>query len=186
ALPESFEDALGGPGEPSGIDAIVANDRTVYLFIAGGCHAVSRPLPGPLGIDTLGKVRNTIAERQRVDAALVADGHTFLFSGDQYVRYSGYDHTTVDEGYPKSIGDALPGELGLPPLPPEFADGLDDAFRTPAGKFCLFKGKQFLRGGELRPVKGAWGTVRNTFTTGQPGVDTGFVAATGALYAFPA
>ena len=181
-LPESFEDALGGPG--GGIDAIVANDRTVYLFIGGSCHAVSRTMTGTIGIDTLGKARNTVAERQRVDAALVADGHTYLFSGDQYVRYSGYDQTTVDDGYPKSIGDALPGELGLPPLPDEFADGLDAAFRTPDGQTYLFKGKEFLRGGELRPVKGAWGTVRNAFTTGQPGVDAAFVAPTGELYAF--
>jgi hypothetical protein len=79
-----------------------------------------------------------------VDAALVADRQTYLFSGDQYVRYFGYDHTTVDDGYPKSIGGALPGELGPPPLPDEFADGLDAAFRTPDGQTYLIKGKQFI------------------------------------------
>jgi hypothetical protein len=183
-LPESFEDALGQPGGPSGINAIVANDRTVYLFTGGSCHVVSRTMTGTIGIDTLGKVRNTIAERQRVDAALVADRHAYLFSGDQYVRYSGYDYTMVDDGYPKSIGGALPGELGLPPLPDEFADGLDAAFRTPDGQMYLFKGKEFLRGGDLRPVKDQWGKVRNEFITGQPGVDAAFVAPTGELYAF--
>ncbi|GAA5179464.1 hypothetical protein GCM10023322_09510 [Rugosimonospora acidiphila] len=186
-LPESFEDALGQPGEPSGIDAIVANDRNVYIFIGGTCHAVSRALTATIGIDTLGKIRNTIAERQRVDATLVADGHTYLFSGDQYVRYSGYDHRWVDDGYPKSIGDALPGELRLLPLPDEFADGLDAAWRTPDGRDTyLFKGREFLHGGDLRPVTDQWGKVDNAFTTGAPGLDAAFVAPTGELYAFRA
>ncbi|GIE94609.1 hemopexin repeat-containing protein [Paractinoplanes rishiriensis] len=185
-LPESFEDALGGPGEPSGIDAVVANDRTVFLFLGGTCHAVSRTTTGTVRVGALGKVRNTIAERQRVDAALVADGCTYLFSGDQYVRYSGHDHTTVDDGYPKSIGDSLPHELSLTPLPDEFADGLDAAFHLPDKRTYLFKGRDFLDRGTLRPVKGAWGTVGNAFTTGRPGIDAAFRSPAGDLYAFRA
>ncbi|BCY09025.1 hypothetical protein L3i22_041130 [Actinoplanes sp. L3-i22] len=179
-LPESFEDALDG------IDAVVANDRTVYLFIGGVCHVVSHRMSGTVGIAALGRVRNTIAERQRVDAALVADGRTYLFSGDQYVRYSGPDQTSVDDGYPKSIGDALPHELGLPPLPDEFADGLDAAIHLPDNRSYLFKGRDFLDRGKLLPVKGAWGTVGNAFTTGAPGIDAAFVAPAGELYAFRA
>ncbi|MEV6304895.1 hemopexin repeat-containing protein [Actinoplanes sp. NPDC051861] len=185
-LPESFEDFLGAPGERSGIDAIVANDRTAYIFIGGGCHVVSRTISGSIGVGALGRIRNTLAETGRVDAALVAGRSTYLFSGDQYVRYSGHDHSIVDDGYPKSIGAAFPGELdpGLAPLPDEFADGLDAAFRLPDGRVHLFKGREFLHDGRRQPIKGTWGVVGNAFTTGLPGLDAAFVAPGGDLYAF--
>ena len=38
-----------------------------------------------------------------VDAVLVRGSHTFLFSGDQYFRYTGSQYNTVDAGYPKTI-----------------------------------------------------------------------------------
>jgi hypothetical protein len=182
-LPESFEDALAGS-----IDAVIANNRNVYLLIGGSCHAVSQTVAATFELGRLGRIRNNLAERQRVDAALVAGQHTFLFSGDQYVRYSGSEYDFVDDGYPRAIGDALPDELGIPALPTELLDGIDAAFRGPDGDTYLFKGKQFLQGGApqpaLQPVSGRWGKVRNEFTDGRHAVDAAFVAPTGELYAF--
>jgi hypothetical protein len=183
-LPESFEDALPAP-----IDAVFGNDRTVYLLIGGVCHAVSHSATATLDIGGLGRIRNNIAERQRVDAAFVADRYTYLFSGDQYVRYSGADYDVVDDGYPKAIDPDLAAELKLPPLPKEFRNGVDAAFRAPNGETFLLKGKRFLRGVEqpaVGPVNEQWGTVTNAFTAGPNRIDAAFVAPTGELYAFRA
>ena len=51
-----------------------------------------------------GKVTNDIANSGTVDAAFVGlDGYTYLFSGEQYVRYSGHDYGQVDDGFPRDI-----------------------------------------------------------------------------------
>ena len=181
-LPESFEDALPGP-----IDAVLANDRTVYILIGGKCHAVSRTATATFEIGELGRIRNNIAERQRVDAAFVAGQYTYLFSGDQYVRYSGTEYDFADDGYPKAIDAALADELRLPPLPKAFLGGVDAAFRGPGGETFLFKGKQLLRSVAQpaeQPVKDQWGKVNNAFADGKDALDAAFVAPTGELYAF--
>ena len=59
----------------------------------GGQLRHRRPRPGP---------QQRSPTRGRVDAALVTGEHTYLFSGDQYVRYSGAEYTLVDEGYPRT------------------------------------------------------------------------------------
>ena len=51
-----------------------------------------------------GVVANEIERSGRVDAAFVGlDGYTYLFSGQQYVRYSSSDYRQVDDGFPRSI-----------------------------------------------------------------------------------
>ncbi|WP_232664458.1 hemopexin repeat-containing protein [Pseudonocardia sp. TRM90224] len=186
-LPDTFEyvvaeRAATGPV----VDAVVANPRTVFLFIGGDCHAVSRTAVATVDVSGLGAVRNVIAERGTVDAALVSEGRTFLFSGDQYVRYSGLDATYVDDGYPRTIEAELPRELGVDALPAALYDGIDAAFRGTDGGTYLFAGPSFVRvddGAALQPVAGRWGALRNTFTT-DPGLDAAFVAPTGELYVF--
>ncbi|MFI6323641.1 hemopexin repeat-containing protein [Nonomuraea sp. NPDC050556] len=158
-FPESFEDVLAGP-----LDAVIANDRTVYAFAAGTCHVASRDLAGSVPLAALGRIRNTVAER--VDAAFVADGKTYLFSGDQYVRYSGSDYTYVDDGYPRSLRD--PADFQVPD---QYQDGVDAAFKGLDGRMHYFRGKEL-----------GWGKVTNAFT-GQH-LDAAFVAPGGELYAF--
>ncbi|WP_158557937.1 hemopexin repeat-containing protein [Spongiactinospora gelatinilytica] len=175
-LPESFEDALGGP-----IDAIVGNDRTIHVIIGGVCHTVSPALSASFAPDALGRARDNLAETGRVDAALVADRRIYLFSGDQYVRYSGPGHAHIDDGYPRALGD-LAAELGLPPLPPAFQDGLDAAFAGRDGVVRLFRDGRCLSGGTVTPVSGNWGVVRDSFDAGPP--DAAFTAPSGELYVF--
>ncbi|MFL6118537.1 hemopexin repeat-containing protein, partial [Actinophytocola sp.] len=175
-LPDSFDDALDRP-----VDAVVGNERTIHLIIGGVCHTVSPKQSGTYTLEGIGRPRNTVAESATVDAALVADRRTYLFAGDQYVRYSGSDYTHVDDGYPRSL-DQLATDLQIPALPAEFTDGLDAAFRSPDGRTYLFRGKEFVRGGAPEPVNGTFGRVRNAFTETAPAA--AFVAPTGALYAF--
>ena len=52
------------------------------------------------------------------------DSETYLFSGDQYVKYSGWDYQYVDHGYPKLIAEGLPKEAVFENLPDEFTHRL--------------------------------------------------------------
>ncbi|QQQ78159.1 hypothetical protein IOD16_06715 [Saccharothrix sp. 6-C] len=189
-LPDTFEDAVAArieAGARAVVDAVVANRRTAFMFVGGDCHVVSRALTATYDLAELGlgRVRNTLAERGRVDAALVDDGRTYLFSGDQYVRYSGDDLSFVDEGYPRAIETSLPAELGITTLPEQLRDGVDAAFRGGDGGVRLFAGPHWIdvRRPDVRPVAGVWGRVRNAFTD-HPGVDAAFVAEGGELYVF--
>ncbi|GIH92343.1 hypothetical protein Psi01_29730 [Planobispora siamensis] len=159
SFPESFEEALTRP-----LDAVIANDRNVYAFAGGGCHVASRELTASFPLEVVGRIRNTVAGR--VDAAFTDDGRTFLFSGDQYVRYSGQDYSYVDDGYPRSLRDDADFAV-----PERYQDGVDAAFKGLDGRMRYFLGKE-----------PGWGTVRNAFTDQR--VDAAFVAPGGELYAF--
>ncbi|MQY08900.1 hemopexin repeat-containing protein [Actinomadura macrotermitis] len=175
-LPDTFDAALTAP-----LDAVVGNDRTIHLISGGICHTVSPEPTGTIDLAGLGRTRDNLATSGRVDATLVAGGRTYLFSGDQYVRYSGTDRTRADDGYPRPL-PALAAELGLPPLPPQFQDGLDAAFAATDGTVHLFKGRAHLAGGEVTPLAGVWGKNGNAFESGA--LDAAFTGRGGELYAF--
>ena len=96
-LPEAFA---------HGIDAGLRDENgTVHLFrdqtCAAGKDGKWESFPTR---ERWGRVRNNLQETGRVDAALAGlDGKIYLFSGDQYVRYSSADLSRADEGYPRSI-----------------------------------------------------------------------------------
>jgi receptor-binding and translocation channel-forming TcA subunit of Tc toxin/ABC toxin-like protein/neuraminidase-like protein/hemopexin/virulence plasmid A protein len=189
-LPASFDDDLAerfAGGSRSMIDGAVADDRHVYLFVDRTCHVAARDVTASYDLGVLGRVRNNIVDRQRVDAALVTDSATLLFSGDQYVRYGGTDYTKVDDGYPRTIAESLHAELGVTALPVEFHDGLDAAVRADGHTFLFAKDQYLTVDGldvQVAPVRGTWGVVRNTFRATNAGLDAAFVAPTGELYAF--
>ncbi len=104
----------------SGIDAALYGwDETVYLFQddeyvsidpeTGEVIEVTDPDTDEVTLaqatrDKWGKVANDIADDGTVNAAFVGlDGYTYLFSGEQYVRYSGSDYAQVDDGFPRNI-----------------------------------------------------------------------------------
>ncbi|NUR90360.1 MAG: hypothetical protein HOY71_40315, partial [Nonomuraea sp.] len=189
-LPETFDEAMQDRAGGRMIDAVVGDGRTVHVIAGGSCHTVSRAATAVLDLSGIGRVRNTIAERDKVDATLLRGPHTFLFSGDQYVRYTGTEYAYADDGYPRTIDGSLADELRVS-LPDAFADGLDAAFRAADGTTYLFKGAEYLRAEYLpddqvataRPIAGTWGRVRNAFAESQA-VDAVFAAPTGELYAF--
>jgi hypothetical protein len=94
-----------------------------------------------------GKVRNNFDDPPRIDGAFVdTDGRTYLFSGDQYVRYSTRDHTFVDEGYPRPVTEWQERE------------GLDETLAGPLDAFQAPDGRVFVLTGAT-----GWGRVRNAF-----------------------
>src|SRR6185295_7589895 len=74
------------------------------------------------------------ARRRRARAALapeVAGGpeplHTYLFSGRQYVRYTGTAYGEVDDGYPRDIATSLTREPRFTNLTVPLDGGIDAA-----------------------------------------------------------
>lgn len=167
-----------------GLDAVVGNGRTVYLFAGGSVHACSRALTATIPLDHIGDLRNNLAETGQVDAALVTPGGaTVLFSGDQYVRYTDADADVVDDGYPRSLETNDEGW-------PEWTR-IDAAFRSSDESTFLFSGDVYAEvagnSSEIRPIAGRWGRVRNLFADAAEGnvaIDAAFVAPDGSFYAF--
>ncbi|MEM7037158.1 MAG: hemopexin repeat-containing protein, partial [Bacteroidota bacterium] len=84
--------------------------------------------------DHWGLENNVLIER--VDATYVDPfGNTYLFSGDQYVRYSSSDYRRVDMGYPRAIASYLRDEPAFKGLPKEFQQMLDTLERKGAGRY---------------------------------------------------
>ncbi|MFD1051322.1 hemopexin repeat-containing protein, partial [Kibdelosporangium lantanae] len=87
-----------------------------------------------------GHVVNDIARTGAVDAALVASGTetvdgvdvtrtwTYLFCGDQYVRYLAPDDEQVEDGYPKVVSASLATEPRMRNLGITIDHGVDAAF----------------------------------------------------------
>jgi hypothetical protein len=192
-LPDAFEQMLAdrvAAGSQTVIDAVVGNDRNLYLFIDQFCHVVSQSLEATYDLSVFGRVRNNLADTGRVDASFVTGDQTFLFSGDQYLRYSGGEYAFVDEGYPRGIAASLPAELGVETLPEQFSDGIDAAVAGADGQVYLFRDRQFVRTGEAspatQPITGTWGKVRNRFLADpdDTSIDAAFVSRDGSLFAF--
>ena len=97
-----------------------------------------RPRGGCATPRTWGAIRNNFADPERIDTAFRdAEGKTYLFAGDQYVRYSGDDYAQVDEGYPRTIAGNWVAEGLHGALPPGFETSVDASFQAwTAGPTC--------------------------------------------------
>jgi hypothetical protein len=125
-----------------------------------------------------GKVVNNFQDPQRVDAAFQdQERRTYLFSGDQYIRYSGDTYDYVDEGYPLKIERHWKQDALTVELPNAFQTSIDAAFQDINGKTYLFKDHYYicLESSESeKRINQTWGKVRNNFDL--PGkVDAAYV-----------
>lgn len=93
-------------------------------------------------IERTGKVDATLVTdvTEKVDGVDVARTYTYLFSGDQYVRYLGADYQRVQPGYPRLIR-SLNTEPGLTALDVTL-DSVDAAFADRRTSY-LFSGAAF-------------------------------------------
>lgn len=133
-----------------------------------------------------GIVENRLFDDDFVDAALTpAGGKLFLFSGDQYVRYSDSHAEFVDETYPRKLSTSWAAELGVSTIPAVLHAGLDAALAVGATQF-YFVGDQVVDSRELatpRPLVERWGRVDNR-TQQVSKIDAALVAPDGALLLF--
>ena len=100
-------------------------NQTTYCF-AQTHYTTSTDPAAKLISERWGLVKNQIVELDRIDAAFrAANGKTYLFCSDQYIRYSmaikpNQDDFYVDEGYPKTIANNWANEGFNFQLPAQF------------------------------------------------------------------
>ncbi|NVB43322.1 hypothetical protein G6O69_36190 [Pseudenhygromyxa sp. WMMC2535] len=90
-------------------------EGTTWMFSDGACYPYRADEPAALvEIETRwGQIDNRVSLDQRVDASLVVEDYTYLFAGEQYVRYTGSSYDHVDPGYPKLLAGNLRREPGF-------------------------------------------------------------------------
>ncbi|MFW2373134.1 MAG: hemopexin repeat-containing protein [Gammaproteobacteria bacterium] len=160
-------------------------DNQVYLFNGNTYISTDNTTsPSPVN-EKWGKVLNNLQLNNRVDSALVKDGKTYLFSGDQYVKYSGPDYITVDEGYPKKITRWNTMENNGT-LPDTFNSGITAAFTAQDNTAYYFSETQYISSqSDAQPgqIKDVWAVVRNNIQANNK-LDAGFMAPDGTSYIF--
>jgi uncharacterized protein YehS (DUF1456 family) len=113
------------------------------------------------------------------------NGKTYIFMGDEYLRYSDGDCTNIDNDFPRNIK----GNWGN--IPESFNESIDAIFVAPNNKTYIFKGDQYLRysdgdctkvdNGFPRAIKGNWGNIPESFNES---IDAIFVAPNNKTYIF--
>lgn len=151
---------------PQGIEAaMTGRDSALYVF-KDGVYASSTAPDAPAQIrDRWGKVRNVFLDNNRVDAALYHGGKAYLFSGDQYLRYSspgGSGYQYADEGYPKRVRANWNTVEGIGRIPDGLAEPITAAAVGLGDEVYFFAGTQVAApDGALAQIKDQWGRVRN-------------------------
>ncbi|MCV2883323.1 hemopexin repeat-containing protein [Aestuariibacter sp. AA17] len=166
---------------------VLVNDQ---LFVGANAHTYS------LAVAAIGETDNHFSQTGMVDAAVTLPamspsdkGTTYLFSGDQYVRYSEGHYNYVDAGYPKSISEFSDTEGVLQALPEQFHDDIEAAF-VYRDELWLYK-----QGESWGTVSGrqqiAWGKVKNRFKEARNAgeiadhsIDGAYTDGYGRLYVF--
>src|SRR5262249_26020274 len=119
----------------------------------------------------------------RVDAAFVLGGVTYLTRKNQLTRYSG-PYGFVDEGYPISFPN-IPDSEPLLRVLQSFTNGLDAALAGSDGLLYAFKDGHYASSaapGTSLKISDHWGRVRNVFVDNQR-VDAA-LAYGGVVYLF--
>jgi hypothetical protein len=209
-LPPEFEVRAGAlnQGEaPVILSAVVANARHLYFFMGNDCYVSSSAPTATYDVDILGYQRHHLAETGDVNAAVVIQGKTYLFSGDQYVRYSESTYDEVDAGYPKRLATGLLADLqqdienapetaSAIALPLAFQSHLD-AVLYKNGTVYLFKDEHCFAfppesngtsddAERVTAIANRWGQAQNNFMarSEDPSIDGAFVDTRGRLYVF--
>ncbi|WP_027709574.1 hemopexin repeat-containing protein [Zooshikella ganghwensis] len=189
-LPKNFE--VDAKSNNPGIQGIVSNSRNTYVLMNNKCYVSSEKNHTQLSLNSLMYRRNNLLINPRIDAALLIPGNTakenktYLFSGDQYFRYTGKGCKKLEDGYPKRIGLSLAGELSST-INPWFYKGIDAAVRCNDGSIYLFKnGKYQKQGDDLEDISKTWGKRSNPFLKDQgyiSQIDAAFIDADSGLIA---
>ncbi len=191
-MPKEFQYAIDEIEESMGeasITGVVSNARNTYVFLNGTLYVGSKNQYDTLMMANIGKIRNNFQEEGVIDASFVDNnGKTYLFSGDQYIRYSDDRYDFVDEGYPKSIVDDLAGELGIDSVPADYHYGIDAAFTDEEGVVYLFRDEHYLTSstGTEQEITENWGKVKNCFLENveDRSVDAAYIDDEGRLFVF--
>ncbi|WP_088889118.1 hemopexin repeat-containing protein [Leptolyngbya ohadii] len=178
-------------------NGLLDNGRCLYFFTRDTLFTGSPSKYVVYDIDGLGHIDNSFTAGGYVDAAFVdaENEQTYLFSGEQYIRYTGDRYRYIDEGYPKIIAESLAAEWGLAHLNEIYRDGIDAAFYLSNLGLVLFNGRQYVNvttaGDHIQSssvegdINQVWGDLDNTFAASDSkAIDGAYVDSDGALYVF--
>ena len=199
-------------GEAPFFTGLLDNGRCLYFFTEDTVFTSSAKKYVAYDINGLGQVENNFTSGGYVDAAFVtesvdddgADTYlTYLFSGEQYIRYTtkqalanshrGDYYRYVDEGYPKVTGEGLLEEaaLKLETLPEDYRNGIDAAFYSTDLGLVFFNETNYLHVDSTAEntqgnINEVWGNLVNTFTDEPEAqtLDGAYVDAEGRLLVF--
>ncbi|NEO53219.1 MAG: hypothetical protein F6K54_09085 [Okeania sp. SIO3B5] len=204
-------EAAYDPNSPSAFfKGLLDNGRCLYFFapnVPDNSNNIILLTGSPnkyvaYDIDGLGHVDNNFTAGGYVDAAFVyVNGEkelTYLFSGEQYIRYSGDRYRYMDSGYPKIIGESLAAELNselgldIGGLDEMYRDGIDAAFYLSGLGLTFFNKRRYLNivknsdttntfPGDINAV---FGKIENAFAGQDKTVDAAYLDGDGALYLF--
>ena len=195
---DALETAYAQAEEPFAFfNGLLDNGRCLYFFTRSTLFTSSPNQYEVHSIDGLGHVDNNFTAGGFVDAAFVdpENEQTYLFSGEQYIRYSADRYRYIDEGYPKIIAESLAEDLGLDHLNEIYRDGIDAAFYLSNLGLVFFNERRYLNvtttgdrthssstEGDINQV---WGNLDNIFDASDTkAIDGAYVDRDGALYVF--
>ncbi|MEP0925071.1 hemopexin repeat-containing protein [Leptolyngbya sp. ST-U4] len=177
-------------------NGLLDNGRCLYFFTRNTLFTGSPNKYVLYDIDGLGHIDNNFTAGGYVDAAFVdaENKQTYLFSGEQYIRYTGDHYRYIDEGYPKIIAESLAAELGLARLNEIYRDGIDAAFYLSNLGLVLFNERRYInvttaddrtQSSSEGDINQVWGNLDNTFAASDTkAIDGAYVDRDGALYVF--
>jgi len=169
------------------IDAVITNPRNTYVLIDGDLYVGSKKISDTFWLSRLSHSQNNFKDTGHIDAAFVKGEHTYLFSGEQYIRYTGNRYHYVDTGYPKFIEESLADEPWVNgTTPQELKYGIDAAF-SDSTMVYLFKDEKYwlFDGANIseNEIKNRWGLVDNSLSPGQS-IDAAYTDESGRLFVF--
>lgn len=150
------------------VDAAFTDLRGTFWLISGSEHLCKTPGASRWESrnQVWGELQHGFIDPASIDSSFVDhEGRSYLFAGDEYVRYSG-TYETVDEGYPRKIADHWKQELSAQTLPPHFYQSIDASFTGPDHQTYLFSGSTWVSSpdySEETLITDFWGRVHNEF-----------------------
>nr|VFK63844.1 MAG: Hemopexin [Candidatus Kentron sp. UNK]VFK70947.1 MAG: Hemopexin [Candidatus Kentron sp. UNK] len=183
-------DAMEADNHTPFFDGIVDNGRCLYFFTRDTLFTGSPGKYAAYGIEGLGHVENNFTNGGYVDAAFVDTDNdkTYLFSGEQYIRYAGDDYRYMEAGYPKIIAEDLAGELGVASITENYRDGIDAAFYLSSLGVVFFNDRNYLNIQSGNSVAGdindVWGKLDSAFHSADKTIDGAYVDDEGRLHVF--
>ncbi len=152
---------------PNSINAVIADERTVYIFDGNQCHIIS---------DEEDIVHDK-PEFTDIKTTLIEEGSVYMLEGIQWKKVSALEGETVTKKNqsPKTIQEA----------PSDYKTDLDSVLQGTDGNTYYFKGEKCynaLLGTEYH-IENQWGKPQNTiYDTGL--INAGFVGRDGNTYVF--
>ena len=175
-------------------NGLLDNGRCLYFFTSNTLFTGSPNRYVAYEIDGIGHIENNFTLGGYVDAAFVNidKEETYLFSGEQYIRYTGDRYRYIDEDYPKIIAESLADDLGIDSLGEDYRNGIDAAFYLSSLGLVLFNDQNYLNvtangqnsSSTAGDVNEVWGLLENAFSSSDSTINGAYIDEHGALYVF--